>query len=222
MTTDTVEDMNDPRDARDEINADAYNDELSASAVADTPAWAVDGDAMDDLVSEQDLSPGGSWLSDGSDGEEEFDLTTLRVNFSQAEAEAESLPDLPAGRYLVAITEVKIKRSTSVKNPGKPYYNLTYTIQEGKYKNRKLYDNVMLFDGALYSYTQLAKALGNSVTAGNSNVLQPQDLMGSIFVAKVVMSPAKGEYAARNEVKGYFPAKIGVGSTSAGSNSLEP
>src|SRR5215203_3323478 len=87
----------------------------------------------------------------------------LRVNFSTEEAESKAFDfdPIPSGKYHVKVTEITDKESTSEKNFGKPYWNVELTIQDGKYADRKLWANVMLFDGALYSLAQLLKATGH-------------------------------------------------------------
>src|SRR6266480_7795544 len=93
----------------------------------------------------------------------------IRVNFSGKEADAapRDVEPMPTGKYLCAITDVELCYSTSEKNNGKPYYSIEFTVQDdmrgGLYKERKCWSNVMLFEGALYSASQLAKAVGLTV-----------------------------------------------------------
>lgn len=192
----------------------------------DTPSSYEDTIAASDY-NEADLRPdgdtGGTW-SDEEDGGE--DLGDLRVNFSKQEAESESFVPLPAGKYNVKITSGSVKRSKSSKNLGKPYYNLEYTVQEGPHQGRKVFDNVMLFEGALYSLTQLLKALGYPVGQGSMAVPKLAELIGQGFVASVKVQPERTvdgkTYDPNNAVKGYF--KLGSGSNAAttGGSNVDP
>lgn len=160
------------------------------------------------------LPEGDTWATD----EEENGGFTgdIRVNFSSEEAESKSFDDLPPGKYLVAVTDGKVRFcGPASKNPGKPFYNLEYTVQDGPHTGRKLFDNVMLFEGALYSLSGLMKALGVDISAGGFVVPKVSDLLGQKFIARVKIQPARtvGDktYDARPEVKGYFPVSTGSG-----------
>jgi hypothetical protein len=158
---------------------------------------------------DQNLAPDGDEWADQEDNVE--DLGDLRVNFTSEEAAAESLKPIPPGRYPVTITKIDIGKSKSLKNPNKPYYKLQYTITDGSYKGRKLFDNIMLFEGALYSLSQLMKALGFAVSGGQVSVPKPVELMDRALVVRVALvppttSPDGKTYDERNEVKGYFSA----------------
>lgn len=89
------------------------------------------------------------------------DTAGLRVNFTQQEREstAREYELMPSGTYTCNIVECKLKLSKSEKNPGKPMYAMTLVVTKGKYQRRRLWTHIMLFDGALYSFSQLMKAL---------------------------------------------------------------
>jgi Protein of unknown function (DUF669) len=135
---------------------------------------------------DEELLPEGASIGD-FDTEEEFDINNLRVDFTDKESssEARDFDPLPAGKYHVAITEVEIKKSSSAKNPGKPFYALTLTVQSGPYENRKLWANVMLFNGALYSLVQINKALGLPYLGDGMKVPTPAQLEGQEFTVSV-------------------------------------
>jgi len=134
----------------------------------------------------------------------------LKVNFSSEEAssEARSVELLPRGEYHVKITDVEDREcGDNSKNPGKPYWGIQFTVQDGQYEDRKLWTNCMLFSPALYTLSQLMKALGYNIKEGDFELPDSDDLIGRDVVVAVRIKPAsKGadgqEYDKRNEVQG--------------------
>jgi hypothetical protein len=162
----------------------------------------------------------------------------LRVNFSDQEAssEAMSFDPIPTGTYYARITDIELRQSKSEKNLGKPYWNVEFTIQDGKFADRKVWSNVMLFDGALYTLAQLCKAaLGLNIESGEF-VIPSADAFISKEVNVVVKRQrdafaedrdADGEPQWKNEVKGIQATSgtvvtTALGSSSSGSDSLLP
>lgn len=183
-----------------------------------------------------DLLPSGASPVEGSD---DVDLSNLRVNFSEREASSEAfdMSPVPSGKYNVAITDIEVRFSTSEKNPGKPYWSVEMTTQDGKYEGRKFWGNVMLWEGALFSLSQLLKAtgFGDRVTPGSKTygqIPQGEELMGKRLTINVVKTRdtyreqqnGDGEKLFKNEVKGYLPegSSGAVGSATSGGNSLLP
>jgi hypothetical protein len=231
MTTDTVDDMNDPQS-----NAIQENDEMTVPAATfqePTVTYTVADDT--DWGDEADLLPDGAG-GPGNDerdteGPEEIDLSDLRVNLSKQEAEAESFPDLVAGKYRVAIFKIQVQRSKSSKNAGKPMYNVTYKVQDGQHKGAQIFgDYWCLWEGAMYTYVQAVKALGYPVSSGSLRIIPAAELTGKTLIVRLgmgksntVLDPVTGEsktYDARLQVKGYFPDKSSNSITQA--NSLAP
>jgi hypothetical protein len=144
----------------------------------------------------------------------------LRVNFSDKEAESQAREPLPSGKYHVKITDVSLETcGPESKNPDKHYWAIEFTVQEGKYSDRKCWTNCMLFEGALYTLSQLMKATGYDVTQGDVDVPEIDDLIGQDVQIRVIVKRADEEkgYDARNEVKGIM--KWDDGSGIAGSSS---
>lgn len=134
-------------------------------------------------ITDEELLPDGEALAPDGDGYE-FDIENLHVNFSEKEAasEARDYTPLPTGKYHCSVTDIEIARSTSKKNAGKPYYKMELTVQDGPYVSRKLWANVMLFEGALYTIAQIIKAMDRPM---NGKVPTPNELMGYDFVVSV-------------------------------------
>lgn len=163
----------------------------------------------------------------------EFDPSELRVNFSEEEASSEAIDftPLPTGKYHAAITEVETRFSNSEKNKGKPYWAITFVVQSGPYENRKLWGNVMLFEGALYSLAQLMKSVGREDVLKNGQVPHPDELLGQELTLSVVKTKdtyrmerdGTDEPIYKNEIKGYKPLTGSKGESSGGgSSSLMP
>jgi hypothetical protein len=160
----------------------------------------------------------------------------FRVNFSDKEASSEgrSAELLPRGNYHVKVTEGSIEYcGPGSKNPGKPYYNLECTIQSGPHTGRKLFTNAMLFEGALYTITQIMKSMGISVTAGQMEIPGLNEIIGTDFLVAVVKKPKQevGDkvYDERNEINSfmkYDPAGVtqiaAGGAKKSGATSLMP
>jgi hypothetical protein len=148
------------------------------------------------------------------------DYTPIHVNFTDDEAssEARSFDPLPRGKYPVKITDGELREVKSGKNEGRPYWNIEFTVQEGNYADRRVWTNVMLFDGALYSLSQLLKATGHEDSL-KDGVVPPLDaFIGEAVVINVIQREYEGEK--RNEVKGIM--KPDAISASSGSSSLLP
>lgn len=128
----------------------------------------------------------------------EQDISDLRVNFTDEEAgsEARDYEALPTGKYHVSIFDGEVAFSgEQAKHPGKPYWKLTLQIQDGKYENRRLWANVMLFEGALFSLAQLLKAVGREDALKSGKIPGIDELIGKDVV--VTAQRALDEYQMR-------------------------
>lgn len=157
---------------------------------------------------------------------------SIRVNFSDREAGAENveIEPLPTGKYSCAITDVTMEEcGPESKNPGKPYYAIEFTVQDGKYENRKCWTNAMLFAGALYTISKLMKALGYDVNEGEMEVPTAEELQGKTVVVggrrlgetKDKKNPEK-TYAPKFEPKNFYPIETWKGAVKEKSGSLLP
>lgn len=111
----------------------------------------------------------------------------LKINFTQSEAESKAREVPPTGAYLCNITEVETKEvKPGSDNQGKPYWNFRFTIQEGKYQDNNLFGNIMLFSteksGTLSSLAQLLKALGYTITEGEFDLPEDEEVLGRSLV----------------------------------------
>ena len=117
-------------------------------------------------------------------------MAGFKVNFTDEEAssEARDFDALPTGKYYARVTDVSLEEcGPNSKNPGKNYYHLEFTVQDGAYEGRKFWTNAMLFEGALYTIAQLMKATGFEAELKKGNIPE-----GDEFVSKeVIVNVAK-------------------------------
>lgn len=133
-----------------------------------------------------------SMLPDGAGPEgsasPDFDASELRVNFSDEEAKSEgrAFEPVPGGKYHCKITEWEMQKAgPNAKHPGKPFWHLTLVVQDGPYAERKFWPNVMLFEGALYTLSQLMKAIGREDVLESGNIPHGDTLIGEDVIAIV-------------------------------------
>lgn len=165
----------------------------------------------------------------------------LRVNFSDEEAASEgrSFEPIPSGQYYCRLTDLELKEcGPESKNAGKNYWAAEFTVQDGEYEGRKLWTNVMLFDGALYTLAQLLKATGYADALKTGVIPDADDLISKecIVIVKKMRDAYReqrdgdGEPQWKNEVKGIkafdgtspSPKKGATASVAAGPGSLLP
>ena len=162
-------------------------------------------------------------------------MSGLKVNFSDQEAssEARSFDPLPTGSYYCRITDVEERWcGQESKNPGKPYWNIEFTVQDGPFEDRRVWTNCMLFEGALYTLAQLLKATGNEKALQTGNIPDGESFVTREVIVNVKKQrdtyaeqrDADGEVQWKNEVKG-IRAYAGASPTSkakSGAGSLLP
>jgi hypothetical protein len=155
----------------------------------------------------------------------------VRVNFTDTEKYGNSslgLDPLPTGKYHVAITDIDERESgPQAKNPGAPYWNIEFTVQNGQYQGRKVWTNATFVPHALYTIKGIMEALGMETT-GNELDIEMDDFMNKELVVKVNFLKAgpvtyngqTKELDDRNEVKRFYKlegATAGAGAVSGGS-----
>jgi hypothetical protein len=135
----------------------------------------------------------------------------MRVNFTDAEAKSEALKPIPAGEYHVKLTDVSLETcGPTSKNPGKPYWGLVFTVQDGPHEGRRVRTNAMLFSPALYTLSQLLKASGFDIQAGEFELPDPETLITNDYLIKVKIKPETDDYDARNDIRsiGAYNGKV--------------
>ena len=160
----------------------------------------------------------------------------IKVNFSQEEAssEARSFDPVPTGAYYCRITDITEKEcGPESKNPGKPYWAVEFTVQDGPHADRKLWTNAMLFEGALYTIAQMMKACGFEDNLKKGTINDAEDFISKEVIVNVKKQldtyamdrDGDGEKRWKNEVKGikaYEGASPASSKTGSGKGSLLP
>lgn len=121
------------------------------------------------------------------------DAAGFRVVMSDKEAASVDREPLPAGKYHLVFTDMSIERTkATAKNANKPYINFEFTVQDGKYAGRKCWTNAMCFEPALYTISQILKALGMPIDPSGGEVVIPNKR--DFYISKHIwgrMSPNK-------------------------------
>lgn len=111
----------------------------------------------------------------------------LKVNFSQEEAESKAREIPPTGTYSCSIVDISMKEvNPGSPNVGKPYWNIRFVIQDGRYEGSSLFSNIMLFEtdksGTLSSLSQFLKALGYTITPGEFEIPDEDEIQGKQII----------------------------------------
>lgn len=117
----------------------------------------------------------------------------MNIDFSNVP----SREPLEEGLYTLTIAKVEEKTSST----GNPMLSVEYDVV-GVEGNRKLWDNYVLTDKALWKLQELFKALGLDTSAVVS--IDPNELVGLQVQAKVIQDEYNGDTV--NRVKKIMPA----------------
>lgn len=151
----------------------------------------------------------------------------LRIDFTEVEDQVEFKPVPPSKQNAVISDWDQGETGENSKNPGAPKLTLEYTIQDGDYEGRRIWDVFTFGEKSLWKIKGLLVALGEDPTQYTSVgdiIGAAQDWLGKELTIKLAVQQARkdertgNEYPARNNVKGYFPAGEGAG----GDNGLLP
>lgn len=113
---------------------------------------------------------------------------------------------LPTGKYHCEVTGAEMTETKGGKNPGTPMVKLEFTIVGGdKYKNRKVWDNLVLNTEALWKTKAFLLALGltKEEVEDEDFEFEPEEYVGQELDVRVGKQAASGDYDARNKVNGY-------------------
>lgn len=152
----------------------------------------------------------------------------MKVNFTDQEAESKVYEVPPSGEYLCFIRAIELKHvKPGSENAGKPYWFVQFRIAEGPYENSSVISNIMLFagkPGTLSSLSQLMKAIGYNIQAGEFELPDPEDIQGKQVLVRGTKKKAETkdgrDLPERFQISGY--KKPSDQRVSAGVDSLLP
>lgn len=152
----------------------------------------------------------------------------LKVNFTTEEAESKAYDVPPSGEYLCYIRNIELKQvKPGGENAGKPYWFVQFSVAEGPYAKSSLISNIMLFagkPGTLSSLSQLMKAIGFNIEAGEFELPDPEDILGKQVLIRGTKKKAETkdgrDLPERFQISGY--KKASDAKASAGADSLLP
>jgi hypothetical protein len=112
---------------------------------------------------------------------------------------------LPSGKYHCEITGMTMGETKGGKAPGTPMVSCEYTILDGKYENRKVWDNLVLSTEALWKTKALLMALGltKEEIEDEDFEFDPEEYVGQELDVRVGKQKETADYDARNKVNGY-------------------
>lgn len=158
-------------------------------------------------------------------------MSRLKVNFSQDEANSQVREIPPSGTYLCSIVDLEIKEvKPGSENVGKPYWNVRFVVQDGKYAGSSIFSNVMLFStqksGTLSQLAMFLKALGYDISQGEFELPDDEEIQGKQILVTGRKVPAGTDkngkdYNEQFRVSG-FKAADSTGAKAATSQSILP
>jgi hypothetical protein len=118
-------------------------------------------------------------------------MAKVTLDYDVSEVSSQFEP-LPAGQYLAEIVNPDDCQLTESQN-GKAMIKIAWTIKEGEYEGRKIFDNVVLsVDWKVKQYCDIA-----GIESGSE--LDTEDFIGMEAIVEVVQREYQGEM--RNNVK---------------------
>lgn len=116
---------------------------------------------------------------------------------------------IPAGTYVVSCVDVELKTSKA----GKPIAKVKYSINEGDYAGKNVYDNLnMSGDPAVLNITKgkvhtfMSASTGMTIEEIKSKGgLKVTDMVGKTCLASIKLNPAKDGYDESNSISYFKP-----------------
>lgn len=115
----------------------------------------------------------------------------------------DSFDPIPPDKYVAMIVESDI---ADTKSAGGKRLAITWQIVDGEYEGRKVFDNVNLQNASTQAVEIGQRQLATICRAvGKLKVKDSAELHDIPCIIDVRIKPAKGDYAAGNEIRGYAP-----------------
>lgn len=122
------------------------------------------------------------------------------------EPELDDFTPIPSGRYVVRIEEAKGEHH---ERSGGAQAVLKLKIVDGEFRNRVIFGRHWMRHTSTGATEIGRKQLASAYRAAGLGKARVSALGGRVMEAYVKFVPAKGEWDAKNEVSGYYPAKGG-------------
>lgn len=124
----------------------------------------------------------------------------LNVSDFEQQNEQQTFTPIPTGDYIIALDRTEKKSSQS----GTEYLEFAFTIMEGQYQGRKLWERFYIYNSKPGSVTFGKRMIASIVRAtGKTQIHDTEELVGSTFLAHIVSETYNGQD--RNTIKSYKP-----------------
>ena len=141
----------------------------------------------------------------------------LRIDFTDVEDQLDFKP-IPASKQNVRITDWDQGEVSSdgAKNYGATKISIEYTVQDGDYEGRRIWDTFTIVPASFWKLKAFMKAINEDTdqTYSVDELLELcPDFVGRELVVRLKIQQARKDqktgqdWPARNQVGGYFPAK---------------
>lgn len=117
-------------------------------------------------------------------------MPKMKINLDQ---EGGTFEPIPAGEYEAYLHNVEFKTF----NSGNTGYNLEFTVAEGQYQGRKVFDNLVLIDNAKWKLAQFWKA----ITDDTGEVVVDTEKVPSFVGRKVLLKLDTDTYEKNGETR---------------------
>lgn len=142
-------------------------------------------------------------------------MAVLQMNLSGYEAQTGVFEPLPAGNYIVQITDSEVRESKA----GNPMVKWEFTVVDGDFSGRKVWDNMTLNNEvSLKRLKSLAVAGGHP----NPDYINDTEEMHGLFVKIRVKVEQQDGYGPQNNVSSFGPAEVTQGHAPAAMHSPKP
>lgn len=108
---------------------------------------------------------------------------------------------IPTGDYIITLDKTEKKTAKS----GTEYLEFAFTVADGQYKNRKLWERYYIYDTSKPKSVNYAKSLISQMVlaTGKTQIRDTAELEGIAFLAHIVKETYNGDE--RNAIKSYKP-----------------
>lgn len=134
-------------------------------------------------------------------------MALLSFDASSVEPADNDFTPLPVGDYKVVISASEIKETNS--NPGNKYLKFTFDVIDGKYKGRKIFENLNLWRANNTDKDKTTIRIANQKLSGlcravgNMKITDSAQLHNKPLLVTLKITPASGDYGEGNAITAY-------------------